>query len=62
MTSHYMLALVSALSQHDQLTQAKNKTNKKKKVPVPLVSDTAERELRVDGTTSAFDSFSYFKW
>lgn len=30
MTSHYMLALVSALSQHDQLTQAKNKTNKKK--------------------------------
>lgn len=30
MTSHYVLALVSALSQHDQLTQAKNKTNKKK--------------------------------
>lgn len=61
MTSHYMLALVSALSQHDQLTQSKNKANKKK-VPVPLVSDTAERELRVDGTTSAFDSFNYFKW
>lgn len=30
MTSHYTLALVSALSQHDQLTQAKNKTKKKK--------------------------------
>lgn len=60
MTSHYTLALVSALSQHDQLTQAKNKT-KKKKIEVPLVSDTAERKVRVDGTTPAFDSFNYFK-
>ena len=32
MTSHYMLALVSALSQHDRLTQAKYKTKKKKKL------------------------------
>lgn len=52
MTSHYMLALVSALSQHDQLTQAKNETNKKKSP-----SSLGLWHCR-EGTTCGWDNFS----